>query len=173
MTTVIEPIGQEQQQRVIAQTREYLTRAAEILQREFTDIRVCFDLKGRAAGMYCIREDRRWIRYNPYIFAKYFDDNLQQTVPHEVAHYVIEQVYGHQTVRPHGREWQALMLSLGAEPERTCHYDLQGVPLRQQHYHGYACACSSYQLTRRRHNRIVRDGVRYYCRQCKQALQQQ
>jgi SprT protein len=170
MSEIVKPINTQQQRQVIARTDHYLVMAADILQLDIDGIAVSFDLKGRAAGMYCVRQGNKWIRYNPYIFAKYFDDNLRHTVPHEVAHYVIDQVYGQQHVRPHGEEWQALMRSMCVEPRRTCNYDLQGVPLRQQNYHNYVCACASHQLTRRRHNRIVRDGIRYYCRKCKQAL---
>lgn len=167
---IIQPIDTQQQQQVIASTEQYLAWAAVIMQCDFEQISVTFDLKGRAAGMYCVHQGEKWIRYNPYIFAKYFEDNLQQTVAHEVAHYVIDQVFGQQNVRPHGKEWQALMYAMGVQPNRTCNYDLQGVPLRRQNYHSYVCACASYQLTRRRHNRIVRDGIRYFCRKCKQPL---
>lgn len=170
MSDIVKPINIQQQRQVIARTEQYLALAADILQHDFDDIVVTFDLKGRAAGMYCVRQGHKWIRYNPYIFAKYFDDNLQQTVPHEVAHYAIDEAYGQHNVRPHGKEWQTLMQAMGAEPTRTCIYDLQGIPLRRQQYHSYVCACSHYQLTQRRHNRIVRDGMRYYCRKCKQPL---
>jgi SprT protein len=168
---MVKPINDRQQQKVIATTRHYIARAAEIMQCKLTTIAVEFDLKGLAAGMYCVRAGQRWIRYNPYIFAKYFDDNLAQTVPHEVAHYAIECVYGHRNVRPHGKEWRGLMQAMGiANAARTCEYDLMGIPRRRQNYHSYACACSSYQLTRRRHNKINRHGARYYCRQCQQLL---
>ena len=170
MTGIIQPIDTQQQEQVIARTGQYLAHAATIMQRGFEQITVTFDLKGRAAGMYCVRQGKKWIRYNPYIFAKYFEDNLQQTVAHEVAHYVIDQVHGQQNVRPHGKEWQTLMRAMGVEPNRTCNYNLQGVPLRRQNYHSYVCACASYQLTSRRHNRIVRDGICYFCRKCKQPL---
>jgi len=170
----VEPINAHQQQRVIETTHHFIAMAAEIMSCKLIHIPVEFDLKGRAAGMYCLRSRRRWIRYNPHIFAKYFNDNLAQTIPHEVAHYAIERVYGHRHVRPHGKEWRGLMQAMGiANASRTCDYDLAGIPLRQQSLHPYTCACSSYQLTRRRHNKINRDGARYYCRQCQQLLMPQ
>lgn len=170
----IEPINDRQQQNVIDTTHHFIARAAELTRCKLTNIPVEFDLKGRAAGMYCVRGGRRWIRYNPYLFAKYFSDNLAQTIPHEVAHYAIEQMYGHRHVRPHGKEWRGLMQALGiANASRTCEYDLAGIPQRQQSLHPYTCACSSYQLTSRRHNKIKRDGARYYCRQCQQLLMPQ
>ncbi len=51
---------------------------------------VRFELQGRAAGMYRVHKGERVIRYNPYIFSKYFDDSLANTVPHEVAHYITD-----------------------------------------------------------------------------------
>lgn len=169
----IEPIDCLQRRQVMTATHQCLAKAAEIMQREFVIIPVEFDLTGRAAGMYCVKNKRRWIRYNPYLFAKYFDDNINETVPHEVAHYVIDQVYGHARVKPHGQQWRELMLSLGVNPQRTCDYDMQGIPQRQQHYHTYICQCTSHQLTSRRHNKIIREGARYHCRRCQQPLHQQ
>jgi len=168
--TSIEPIGPEQRLQVVEATRECIARAEVIMRRNFTAIPVEFDLTGRAAGMYCVRQNKRWIRYNPYLFAKYLKENIKETIPHEVAHYIIDQVYGHFRVKPHGKEWRELMLSLDVNPRRTCDFDLSGIPQRKQNYHAYACECTDYQLTRRRHNKIVRDGIRYYCRHCRQVL---
>jgi SprT protein len=169
--SIIEPIDSYQRQQVIVATHQCLVSAAEIMQREFTIIPIEFDLTGRAAGMYCVRNNRRWIRYNPYLFAKYFDDNINETVPHEVAHYVTDMVYGHARVKPHGQQWRELMLSLGVNPRRTCEYNLEGIPQRRQHYHTYVCQCTSHQLSRRRHNKIIRERVLYFCRHCRQPLQ--
>lgn len=168
---MVEPINGRQQQQVIESTHYCISRASELMQCKLAIIPVKFNLKGRAAGMFCVSAGQQWIRYNPYIFAKYFSDNLSQTIPHEVAHFAIEQVYGHDHVRPHGREWRALMQAMGVtDASRTCTYDLTGIPQRKQHYHSYLCDCSHHQLTRQRHNRIKRDGMRYYCRQCQQLL---
>lgn len=162
----VEPIDQAQRQLVIAATEDYVHRASDLLDRSFAPVPVAFDLTGRAAGMYRVRWERRLIRYNPYIFAKYFDDNLAVTVPHEVAHYVTDIVHGLKNIRPHGRQWQALMAAFGAEASRTCSYDLTGVPLRRHKRHSYRCACTTHQLTSRRHNKLQRNQVRYLCRYC-------
>jgi SprT protein len=163
---LIEPIHAGQRQQVIALTTDYIHRAGEIFARSFAPIAVTFDLKGRAAGMYRVDRRQRCIRYNPYLFAKYFDDNLAVTVPHEVAHYITDCVYGMRRIRPHGAEWQALMHAFGADAKRTCNYDLEGVPVRRQRRHAYQCGCRTHQLTTRRHNQILRGRVRYYCKAC-------
>lgn len=110
------------------------------------------------------------IRYNPYLFAKYFADNLATTVPHEVAHYICYRQYAPARVRPHGKEWQHIMQLFGVTAERTCNYDLSGIPTRQQKRHAYACRCTDYAFTTRRHNMVV-NGKRYYlCRKCGETI---
>jgi len=163
---VVEPIDTVQEQVVRDVTAACLRRAGKICGRDFPSIPVSFDLSGRAAGMYRVRYGRRGIRYNPYLFAKYFDDGLTATVPHEVAHYVTDLLYGLHNVRPHGVEWQAVMRSLGAEPRATGYYDLTGVPVRRQRRYTYACDCATHRLTTRRHNKVHRGEALYRCRRC-------
>ena len=166
----VEPITRLQQDQVVSATRRCIRHAEKRLVQAFDLPPVTFDLRGRAAGMYRVRNTRRQIRYNPYIFGKYFTDNLANTVPHEVAHYLTDVLYGLCAVRPHGREWQTLMHVLGAEPTVTCHYDLTGVPLRRQRRFSYRCACSSHTVSAVRHNRVQRGQGRYICRQCRAPL---
>ncbi|MGD2062648.1 MAG: SprT-like domain-containing protein, partial [Nitrospirota bacterium] len=151
-------------------TASYIARGRELFGGSFTTIPVLFDLTGRAAGMYRVTGGHPVIRYNPYIFAKAFTDHLMTTVPHEVAHYVVDMVHGARHVRPHGAEWRAVMTALGAEPRRTGAYDLTGVPVRRERRHPYHCGCTTHHLTSRRHNRVRRGAMRYYCRRCAQPL---
>lgn len=162
----VAPITERQQEQVVTATRHCIERAGKLLQQKFALPPVTFDLRGRAAGMYRVYRDRRQIRYNPYIFGKYFTDNLTNTVPHEVAHYLTDMLYGLRNIRPHGREWQAVMRVLDAEPNVTCHYDLTGVPLRRQRRFSYRCACSAHAVSAVRHNRVQRGSGSYVCRQC-------
>lgn len=168
----LQPLNEAQCNAVLAATEACLERAGRIYRRHFPAITVRFDLRGRAAGMYRVRRSQREIRFNPYIFAKYFDEGMTQTVPHEVAHYVIDLLYGLRRVRPHGPEWRAVMQALGAEPRATGNYDLSGIPLRTQRRFPYRCACPhAHQLTTRRHNAIGRRQARYLCRRCGEPLQ--
>jgi len=164
------PIDSADQARVIAATHDFIARAGTHFGRRFEAIPVLFDLRGRNAGMYRIRGRQRCIRYNPWLFAKYFDDNLTDTVPHEVAHYICDQLYGLRNIRPHGREWQAMMRLFGVEPRRTCSYDLEGIPQRRQQRHPYRCACREHQVSTVRHKRIQAGRAQYLCRSCKQPL---
>lgn len=163
--SLIEPIGESQRRQVEAMTGHYVREAEGIFGRGFAAIPVVFDLKGRAAGMFKMIGRRSLIRYNPWIFAKYFEENLHDTVAHEVAHYIIHEVYGRRA-RPHGEEWQALMTAFGAAPEATFQLDLAGVPQRRQATHRYQCSCRTHDVSTTRHNRVQRGVGSYQCIKC-------
>ncbi len=163
---LIEPIGMNKQKVVIEATADYVEQARSLFNTGFSQITVRFDMKGKAAGMYRIQKGESVIRYNPYLFAKYFDDNLAVTVPHEVAHYITDRVYGLRKIRPHGKEWKALMAEFGADASRTCNYDLEGIPQRVFQRFPYRCDCARHDITSRRHNQIQRGKMLYFCRLC-------
>ncbi len=168
--TSITPIGNSKQQQIIAETLKYVQKACRLFNHSFNPIEVLFDLHGQASGMFCASGEHLLIRYNPYIFAKYFDYSISNTVPHEVAHYVIYCLHGPKGVRPHGREWKDLMRKFGAAPCRTNSLDLEGIPVRRYRRHTYTCACMNHRITSRRHNRVREGKARYFCRSCKGEL---
>ena len=163
---LVEPIGQVQQRQVLAATEALVLRSEQLFDRPFERVPVLFDLRGRAAGMFKVVGRRRWIRYNPWIFSKYFAENLRDTVPHEVAHYVVHELYGSRDVKPHGPQWQAVMQRFGAAAEVTFDLDLDGIPRRRQRTHPYRCDCRLHQVSSTRHNRVQRNSGRYHCRAC-------
>ena len=162
---MIEPIGQAQRREVVAMTEHYIGEAETVLECSFERIPVLFDLRGRAAGMFRVHGRERVIRYNPWIFAKYFEENLHDTVAHEVAHYIVHEVFGHRA-KAHGEEWQALMVCFGANPSATFDLDLSDIPQRRQATHPYHCGCQLHEISTTRHNRIRRGKGRYHCRYC-------
>jgi len=115
-----------------------------------------FMLKGRE----CL------IRYNPWLFSKYFTENLEGTVPHEVAHYIVHRTHGMRRTRPHGPEWKAVMAGFDADDSVTSDFDLQGIPQRRQRRYAYRCLCMDHELSARRHNTIASGKGRYQCRKC-------
>ncbi|MDM3871217.1 SprT-like domain-containing protein [Porticoccus sp. W117] len=168
------PIDDARQHQVVTETQRYIQLANHELDCLIEDIPVLFDLKGQVAGMYRMvgrgKKVQRVIRYNPWLFAKYWDDNFTTTIPHEVAHYVAEQLFG--KVQPHGVEWKNLMDLFGADSARTCQFDMAGIPGRKVKTVAYRCQCRQHQLSLIRHNRVVRKGARYLCRFCQQPLAQ-
>jgi len=176
---IITPLSNERQQRVIEQTRFWIKQACDLFNLKGKTVAITFDLKGRSAGMYRIKYSRgrilmrqhREIRYNPYIFSKYFEDNYATTIPHEVAHYVTDIIYGLKNIKPHGREWKAVMHAFAADASVTADYDLSGIPLKKQSLFTYQCDCREHQLSSIRHNKIRNRRYQYYCNFCKQRLQ--
>jgi SprT protein len=162
-TAPLEPL---QQQQVVAATQRHIAHAGAVLDRRFDAVTIRFDLKGMAAGMYWHKQGMRVIRYNPWLFAKYFEDNLVNTVPHEVAHYLCDVLYGLRTIRPHGLQWRAIMQLFDAAPVVRHQYDLHGVPQRVVRRFPYRCDCRQYQLSSIRHRRIATGTGYYQCRQC-------
>jgi SprT protein len=171
--TTVEPITTEQQQQVVQRVAELLRQCQLHFNKTFRSIEIRFDLRGRTSGMYVVKSRQQYIRFNPFIFSKYFEDSLASTVTHEVAHYVADVLFGFKNIRPHGKEWQAIMYKLGAEPKVTGDYDLSGIPVKRQHRFTYACDCMTHQLTTTRHNRITQEKARYFCRKCHGTLKHQ
>jgi SprT protein len=163
---LIQPITPVQQERVIGETNHFIKSAENYYDRKFNEIPVLFDLTGKSAGMYRVKAGQRVIRYNPYVFSKYFDDNFNETIPHEVAHYVTDMLYGLKKIRPHGSEWKSVMQVFGVAANRTANYDLAGLPVRNFQTYVYHCGCQDYELTSRRHNKILRGTGHYMCRDC-------
>jgi SprT protein len=166
----IEPIGQARQALVVEKTRYYVARAEQIYQKKFSPLPIQFDLSGSSAGMYKVWGRQHCIRYNPWIFAKYFDENLEGTVPHEVAHFAVDQTYRRSSVKPHGIEWQRLMHEFDANAEVTFNLDLTGIPQRKQRRHRYRCGCQEHMLSSTRHNRALRRKGIYHCVNCGEKL---
>ena len=163
---MIEPIDEAQRLQVLERTEAFIVSAEEVLERSFDRIPIRFDLRGTTAGMFRAHGRDREIRYNPWIFAKYWEVNLEGTVPHEVAHYIVHEVYGPGRVKPHGDEWQALMQYFGADPEVTFKLDVEDIPQRRQRTHPYRCGCREHQVSTTRHNRMLRGTGQYLCRYC-------
>jgi SprT protein len=167
-------LGARQTDRVLARVRECLARVEHHYRTSLGEPEVAFDLDGTSAGQY--RHSRRLgegnahrLRFNPYILAAHFDQNLATTIPHEVAHFAVARLFPRRRLRPHGREWQEVMRVLGAQPEATHRFALDGLPVRRQQRWHYRCECTDHALSTTRHHRIQR-GARYLCRSCRQPL---
>lgn len=170
MLPMIDPIDKPQQALVTAETLRYIRLAADLYGQDFAAVPVDFDLKGGSAGMFRVRRQDARIRYNPWLFAKYFEENLSGTVPHEVAHYIVHCRYGLHRVKPHGPEWLAVMKDFDADPSVTGDFDLTGIPTRAQRRFRYHCGCREHAVSTRRHNTVQRGKARYECRLCRTEL---
>jgi len=167
---MIEPLTASQQTQVIAEVSRYQALIAEEFSIAVPNIAVRFDLIGGTVGMYCKKGVERGFRFNSHLFSKYWDENFSNTIPHEVAHYAADLLFDFRRIRPHGKQWQAIMRFFGAEPARTCYFDLTGIPKRSMRRFDYYCRCDTHQLTAVRHNRVTRGQQRYLCRRCRTEL---
>ncbi len=168
------PLDPIQKRLVLDRTHKMVAMAASGFGLTLQNPAIRFDLKSRAAGMFRIRGAETEIRYNPWIFARWFDENLAETVPHEVAHYVVYSRY-RRRVRPHGAEWREVMEFFGVPPRVTCSYrpeDIADLPGRRLRYFDYACQCTTHQVSSIRHNRMIAGKARYLCRRCHGPLRQ-
>ncbi len=181
---VIEPIGPEKQRQVIEEVNRYIQLASVIYNDSFSDIDVVFNLKGRAAGIYrtyfqkkqrqkfnWLSKPKQQIRFNPWLFAKYPGDSWNNTIPHEVAHYISDCLYGLHKIKPHGNEWRTIMQAFGAKPIVRGNYSLDGIPVRRVQRHRYKCSCRDIELTTYRHKNIQRGVHEYRCRDCSGLLE--
>lgn len=80
-----------------------------------------WDLSGLCAGR-AVWPDNR-IRLNPILLCENAEDFIRETVPHEIAHLLNRAMNGN-GVKPHGREWKAIMRAMGLKPQRCHNYKL-------------------------------------------------
>lgn len=122
-----------------------------------------FRQRGRTAGTAYLQ--RNEMRFNPFMLQQDPHKFIENVVPHETAHIVVHQIYGDK-VRPHGREWVAVMEHLfNVEAHRTHDFD---VP-KARNLFLYQCKCQTHEFTAHRHGRAKR-GSQYLCRACKEPL---
>lgn len=146
---------------ILQQLEHCYQLAEQRFARAFERPQVKLDLRGQKAGIAYLH--RNLLRFNAQLYRENHDDFLRQTVPHEVAHLVAHALYGDR-IRPHGREWQALMTGVFDLPAHRCH-DYQ-VPQRRATRYLYRCGCpEGIPFSAQRHA-LVRRGRRYSCRRC-------
>ena len=137
-----------------------------------------YDTIGKAAGWACWNSGNPFIRINPILLNENVEQVVNQTVPHEVAHVVVNEVYENARVRdwnnrrqiaPHGTEWKSVMRLFGKEPDRCHQMDTSTV----QKIRGggnrfvYKCNCREHDFTINRHNKVSFKGMVYRCALCK------
>lgn len=125
---------------------------------------VVYDLKGTTAGQAILNRNK--IRLNTHLLHTNTEEMIEQTVPHEFAHIVAYRLYDD---NGHGKYWQHVMLKLGLTPHR-CH-NMATEKARQTKQFEYYCDCRpSVMLGLTRHKRILNNGARYYCCDCRATL---
>ncbi|MBL4817449.1 MAG: SprT family zinc-dependent metalloprotease [Shewanella sp.] len=154
----------ERHQQIAEQVVDCYRQAEAYLQRTFPRPEIKFTLKGKSAGTAHLQLNL--LRFNATLLAENHQAFIDQVVPHEICHLLAYQLYG--KVKPHGKEWQALMIKVyQLEPATTHSLNTESVAGKT---FDYLCDCGSIPLSIRRHNKVIRGETQYRCRCCKQAL---
>ena len=125
---------------------------------------LAFDLRGTRAGSV---NHAGVIRLNPVLLRENLPAFMAQTIPHEVAHWVVFR--WRPRAGPHGPEWRQVMAWLGASARRCHDFDVARAQVRTLRSHRYLCACQTHEVSVIRHRRM-QNGVIYRCRICEGVL---
>lgn len=150
-----------------------LERARRHYDIKLPEVSVDYSLRGRCAGQALIdQHGQPALRINRQLLEDNLDDFLKQTIPHEVAHLVVQWQAreARRKPKPHGLEWQRVMQDcFDLEPKR-CH-SYQTTPARVvTRPFLYRCQCRKHLLTSIMHKRISR-SLQALCKSCRSPLQ--
>lgn len=121
--------------------------------------------RGKIAGSAHLQKNM--IKLNKKLFIQNQEAFAQQVIPHEVAHIVCFQKFG--KVKPHGKEWQAIMrLVFNLDAEVTHKFNVANVGMQE---FAYKCVCNTVMLSAIRHNKVQRGKQQYRCQKCKEVLE--
>lgn len=140
--------------------QRYITKAESLLSCRFPTPDILYNVRGKVAGKAYLSQ---WqIRLNPTLLAENQTAFIEQVLPHELAHLITYHQFGR--VKPHGKEWQYVMVHIFDLPPETRHsFDIRSVQGKTFLYH---CQCQDHQLSIRHHNKIERKQTRYHCTLC-------
>ena len=149
---------------VVTRILECYSLAEKQLNQVFPKPEISFKLRGKSAGTAHLHQNR--LRFNATLLTENQDAFINQVIPHEICHLLAYQMYG--KVKPHGPQWQALMIHIFTLPPSTTHsmntLSVEGIKF------SYQCDCGPVQLSIRRHNKVIRGETKYRCRHCKKEL---
>ena len=171
-------------QRVEAKLRECIATAERRYNTQIRFPNIRYDLRGTTAGTATYGT---WtVNFNAVLLAENFEAMLADTVPHEMAHLITDQVYPEAHRRtgemtrtrngvwrrskrsPHGEEWKSVMRVLGCEPSRTHSFDTTNARVRERTSYAYKCNCcgAELQMGPKRHAKEQRQPGSYTHSSC-------
>jgi SprT protein len=162
MSTDMTAPSNDLRQRAIERVHHFMAEAERICGRKFDPVTVHFDIGGYRVAGNALYSKRR-IGIHPGFLAKFPEETLSNTVPHEVAHMITHDLYRY-PVKDHGPEWASVMVRFGVPAER-CHNHgrLEGWTPRVKAKYTIQCsACKKvYEVTSRVYNSL--NGRRCRC----------
>ncbi|NDV91635.1 SprT family zinc-dependent metalloprotease [Alteromonas sp. 345S023] len=152
-----------QRQRIAGRVDVLYQQADAYFNRTFPRPTLSFRRSGKNAGTAFLQQNR--INLHPLLYSDNESEYHDDVIPHEISHLLVWQLFG--KVKPHGKEWQSIMLGVFKRPPNTTHsFDINAV-LGDRF--AYQCGCGEHRLSIRRHNKIQK-GTKYQCKRCKQVL---
>ena len=142
-------------------------------QYQISGVRIRFDLRGRTAGQACWKREggglshsplklsNLQLRYNVQFLHTDFDDMLNNTVDHEIAHLVD---VTRRVKSDHSYIWARIMREMGADPSRCHDYDMSNI-----YHHVVKCDYMNHHVTERMYKKI-KEGSGHRCNKCKSRL---
>ncbi len=169
-------ISKDQKEQVVDRVGFFCVCAEQLYGGEFTPDAVLFDIRRNSmrSGQYCYTVHRNGcmshvLRFNQAFLARYWDDMMENTVPHEVAHFVAKVREGREPdfiEDGHGPNWEGIMKDFWVRPLIHHRYSIE-----HTRPYVYRCSCREVPLTSIRHNRSQRKGGAYYrCKRCGNSL---
>lgn len=153
--------------------RKALDRARRHYNIKLPEASVDYSLRGRCAGQaHLDRNGQLTLRINRQLLEENLEDFLKQTIPHEVAHLVVQWQArkARSRPKPHGQEWQKVMQAcFGLEPKRCHSYRTTPARVVTRPFL-YRCECRKHQLTSIMHKRVSR-SLQALCKSCRSPLQ--
>ena len=155
----------EYQQRLCQKVYALLQDAEQYFSRKFPIPDISFRLRGANAGLALLKHNK--LRFNSQLLLHNGEKFINDTVAHELAHLITYQLYG-QSVKPHGTEWQTIMIDVfHSEPSVTHSFT---TTMNRKDIYLYQCHCPQIiEFSKIRHNRSKR-GTIYRCRRCRATL---
>ncbi len=159
----------DQLEGTIRKTEEQARRHYEI---SLPSAEIDYSLRGRCAAQARVdRNGQTFLRINLQLLSDNLNDYLRQTIPHEIAHLVVnwQARKRHRRPRPHGPEWQNVMRDCFALQPIRCHsYETTPARIVPRDFL-YRCDCREHRLTSIMHNKIKRSNMAL-CRSCQTPL---
>lgn len=142
-------LTQEQRTEAVRRVEHFVEKANALYGKQMPVPVVHFDLKGTTAGQ---AFSHHRIRLNEGLMVDHWDDFINDTIPHEVAHCVVNFVFGAEvrlTRRgkrqriSHGEKWKSVMRAFGVDANRTHDMDVSKVrqARRTKTKYEYRCNC--------------------------------
>lgn len=142
-------LSNQEKSQVNARVNHFIDRANALYGRKMPYPAVTFDVKGTCGGT---ANGSQWkVSFNAILLKENWEEYMNDTIPHEVAHLVVYELYGVEYRRTrtgrvqrisHGPRWKGVMRDFGCEPKRTHDMDVSNARQGKRTKTKYLYRCS-------------------------------